>query len=119
MATISKQIEVIGITEFERENHHIPAKFGPVCEWFVAITMRPVDGTELLVNYTKCGTAFSSVTIGQKFKVSGQVKEHRDDEFGGHDVITHCKKGGFKGLSPEEATARRRKKMLKKLHGIS
>lgn len=117
MATISKQIEVIGRKEFQRENHHIPAKFGPIVQTFVAITMRCDDGS-LLVNYTKVGTSFSVVAIGEKFKVSGQVKESRDDEFGPHIVITHCKRGGFKGESPEEASERRRKKMLKKLHGI-
>jgi hypothetical protein len=116
MATITKPVEVIGATRYERENWHIPTKT-PIVQTFVAITMRVVGSDELLVNYTRVGTAFSSVEIGDKFTVSGQFKEHRKDEHREFDVITHCKKGGFKGLSPEEAKERRRKKMLAKLMG--
>lgn len=98
--TISRQVVVLSVTSFQRENYHIPAKFGPIVEDFVCISMQDCDG-QILVNMTKADTKFArdieGLQSGDTFFVSCKVKELRNDPtYGERVAVTNCVMGGYK-----------------------
>lgn len=111
MKRFTKMVEVIGRVEFERINEHTRK---PIVETFVAITMRTNEG--LFVNYTRVDTKFAQSTpLGDKFMVSGQLVEFRNDEYGEHWKVSHCKRGHFKENKIDKRREARKQARLAKL----
>lgn len=115
MASIRKNVTIIGITEFTRENHHIPAKFGPIVQNFLAITMRDSAGN-LYVNYTEENTGFArTAKLNDTLEIQATLKETRNDEFGLHNVVTHCRMVTVAQKTLEAKKNAKRENRLRKL----
>ena len=125
MATTNKdarftgKVEIIGRTEFDRENVHAPLRRDGsfLIERFVCITMRTAQYGRIIVTYTRVDTAFAQLDlpIGSTFTLSAVIAEQRSDEFGPHFKATRCKVGEFKTISDCDAKAKRQAKMNAKL----
>jgi hypothetical protein len=99
--TIHGEVEILTITDFSRENHHVKLQYP---EWFKAITMRSPDGA-IVVYFTKWNTTFAqSVQVGQKLVITGTYKRVQDHgNQGGQLVVTRCVIGTPKSMVAENA----------------
>lgn len=114
MTRFTKKVTVLSITSFVRLNMHIPAYPNGLAENFVAITMQTNEG--LYVNYTREDTAFAKqVSEGDSFMLSGQLVEQRNDEYGPHWKVSHCKRGHFKSNKLDKKREARKQARLEKL----
>ena len=114
MTRFTKKITVVAITEFTRLNMHIPCYPEGKAELFVAITMQTNDG--LYVNYSRADREFSSsVNVGDTFILSGQLVEFRNDEYGEHWKVSHCKRGHYKANKVDKKRNEKTQKRLQKL----
>jgi len=109
---IAREIEVFGITEFERVNHHVPSR---PTETFHCITMAD-ENANIIVTYTASYTKFAqSVKIGDRFVLGAEVTEERNDQFGLHYKAIRCQVGGY---AIDKAVEKREAKKLSRMRKL-
>lgn len=114
---INVNVTVTDITEFARENFHIPSRYddGGIWEKFVCVTMRAEDG-RLFKNFSKFNREFaSSVRVGQSFTLSAQEGEFRVYESEAYTQVTYCTKGLTKAELADQKKAAKKAARLAKL----
>lgn len=110
MTELTATVIVESITEFARENFHIPSRYddGGIMEKFVAISMF-TEGGETLRNFTKFNRDFAkAVSVGDVFTLTYRVKEaNRVCPESGitYTAVTYCKVGVSKAVAAAEKRA--------------